>query len=94
MEMALLVSKHMLLLLQAMQRGDGAEAKWDVFLSHAGEQKKEFVDLMHAWLTEVYFLKCFLDEHILWPGESSWSPNGERLGACISSLDFFFNITC
>ena len=62
----------MLPLLQATQRGDGAEAKLDVFLSHAGEQKKDFVDLIHAWLTEVYRLKCFLDEHSLRRGDYAW----------------------
>ncbi len=64
--------KHTLLLLQAMQRGDGAEDECDVSLSHAGEQKKNFVDLMHAWLTELYHQNCFLDEHSLRRGNHSW----------------------
>ena len=85
----------MLLLLQAMQRGDSATARWDVFLSHAGEQKKEFVDLMHAWLTEVYRLKCFLDEHSLRRRNLRFLvANGEMLEACISRLNIFSNINC
>ena len=66
------MSKHKLLFLQATLRGDGAEEKCDVFLSHAGEQKKDFVDLIYAWLTEVHQLKCFLDEHDLRPGDQAW----------------------
>ncbi|CAL8471729.1 g11271 [Coccomyxa elongata] len=37
----------------AMQRGRGAGEKWDVFHSHAGEQKKDFVDVMHTLLTMI-----------------------------------------
>lgn len=36
-----------------------------MFLAHAGEQKKDIVDLMYAWLTEVHGLNTFLDEHSL-----------------------------
>ena len=93
MQAALPVSKHMLLLLQATQRGDGTEAKWDVFLSHAGEQKKDFVDLMHAWLTEVHRLKCFLDEHSLRRGDFSWEQMEKSLRLAAVGQTFF-NITC
>lgn len=55
-----------------MQRGDGVEEKWDVVLSHAGEQKKDFADVVHMLLTRGHHLKCFLDEHNLKYGDWSW----------------------
>jgi hypothetical protein len=42
-----------------------AAKDWFVFLAHAGEQKKDIVDLMYAWLTEVHGLNTFVDERSL-----------------------------
>lgn len=44
---------------------DPDQRRQDVFICHAGEQKLEFADLLHTWLTRVHQLRVFMDEHSL-----------------------------
>jgi hypothetical protein len=41
----------------------------DVFICHAGEQKKDFVDTVRTLLKDVHKLNVFLDEHSLLIGD-------------------------
>jgi hypothetical protein len=60
---------------------------YDVFLSHAGEQKPVFVDCLHTILTNVGAkVSVFMDEHSLEPGDHGWdeidaAANTAHLGA-------------
>ena len=58
--------------MQAAQGGASRVRPYDVFLSHAGEQKKEFVDTVCTLLTEVHSIRTFVDEHELQPGDAAW----------------------
>jgi len=58
---------------------------YDVFLSHAGEQKKPIVDAMHTLLRQVPGVSVFMDEHSLVPGDEGWdvivdAARGARVG--------------
>lgn len=43
-----------------------------VFISHAGEQKKVFVDVLHSFL-EIEGISSFVDEYDLVPGNKNWA---------------------
>jgi hypothetical protein len=61
-----------------------------VFLSHAGEQKKAFVDCMHQLLVREgsrgkrrdQCINVFLDQHSLKAGSSAWSVIKEKAQTC------------
>jgi hypothetical protein len=62
----------------------------DVFLSHAGEQKKSFVDCVYQLLTHVggrgwqrsHRINVFLDQHSLKPGNPAWAVMDEKAATC------------
>jgi hypothetical protein len=46
---------------------------YDAFLSHAGEEKKEFVDCLNTILKHAGSnLNIFMDERSLQPGDDGW----------------------
>lgn len=52
-----------------------------VFIAHAGEQKKAFVDLMRVLLQVVYKLRVFVDEWSLQPDDDSLPVIQQHLAA-------------
>jgi hypothetical protein len=64
----------------------------DVFLSHAGEQKKAYVDCLYQILVRMGWrgaakhqqqcIEVFLDQHELQPGATAWAVIEEKARTC------------
>lgn len=67
---------------------------YDVFLSHAGQQKKGFVDILNTVLLSTPAkIKVFLDQHSLNPGHHGWetivsAANSARVAVVVLSKEF------
>jgi hypothetical protein len=76
----------------AEARDRGTKGACDVFLSHAGEQKKAYVDCLYQILVHVggrglakprqRCIEVFLDQHGLQPGATAWAVVEEKARNC------------
>ena len=63
--------RHQMLISSHPQASPPKLAGPDVFIAHAGEQKKEFVDTLRVLLRYGHGLNVFVDEWCLRPGDDA-----------------------